>query len=185
MTTIRQRIAALALVPMLMGAGALVFAQTAQARSTSCGSKSRHYSVRDGSIAVRIASIDLHGEACTNGVDIESSALAKELSQTSPGIAAGMITGLSQPYRTSFNGGGFAGGSFGYSIDGTNRACLSHWTAIFCSITETFRIHLHVTMRNALFTGARGRNEVVIHHRVFHFTWTWRCTNRACAIRLS
>lgn len=92
---------------------------------------------------------------------------------------------MGNPYRTGFNSGGFSGGSASYRADGTTRDCLPGGITIWCSYTENWKITGHVAMLNGLIVKPWKSNQILLHGRVFEFTWAAMCANSVCGARFS
>jgi hypothetical protein len=93
-----------------------------------CPAFSKHFSIRDGSIPINIASTDIHAEVCTNGGQITSSSAQSSEDDTGPGDAAGFVVSVKAPYRTQFNSGGFTGGGASNEFVLNRRVFRYTWT---------------------------------------------------------
>jgi hypothetical protein len=155
------------------------------AASTTCGSTMKHWAIQEGSVPLKVRWVELRIEVCTDGSELTSSSATSDKDTTGTGTTAGFVVGASDPYRTSFDSGGFGGGSTGFSADGATRDCLPGGITVFCSYTDDWRVNGHVAMLNALNIKASGPSEIAVNRRVFQFTWSAGCTNRACKTRFS
>jgi hypothetical protein len=152
--------------------------------SVSCGSKTRHLSIRDGGVSLRVGWVELTVEVCTDGNSITSSSAAVDGNTTGPGDASGFDLHFGSAGRDYFDGGGFNGGAVGYTTNDSLRDCVPY-VLTFCSNSENYYVHSRVDMLNGLNVRATDSSEMVIHGRVFKWGWWWACTNSACGVRLS
>jgi hypothetical protein len=154
----------------------------ASATSTQCKTSHAHWAVTEGGVSIRIAWIEMYLEACTDGRHLTSTAAWTDSGMTGPGIAAGFVFSLGSPHRTSFSDQGFGGGEAGYTAKGTAKNCANHWVRVFCSPTEDYQVHVHLTMASQLYTHPPGTNWWTINGRYFLFVFTAKCTNDACGL---
>ena len=168
---------------VLLLLGLTVYLSPAADASISCTSRHVHYAIRDGSVAVRVGWIEMGYEVCYNGSthNMTMTSAWSDSDETGPGKAAGFILKFSNPYRTSFRTDGLNGGFFGYTAKGSLRDCISHWISLFCSSTETFKVHVHVDMWGRHITPKPWF--FTLQGRRFSATWTHRCTNKVCGVR--
>lgn len=178
-----RRFIAIALSTALVLTGVVGFAGPASA-SVSCGSKTKHWAIRDGSVDIRVGWVELTMEVCTDGNSITQTSASVDGDTTGPGDASGFDLHFGGTFRTSFNSGGFSGGTIGYMSKDTLRDCLPY-ILTFCGSTETYYVHGQATMQSALVTRASSSSDLVVHGRVFKMTWVWKCTNSVCGVRLA
>jgi hypothetical protein len=175
----RQRLLAGVLAFCAVVATSLVAAPAASA-TTYCGTYTKTWYLSDGSVPVRLMVIRTHLEVCTNNYDITSTAESTEYSFTGPGILAGWQGSYGDAYRTGFTS------SIGawYHASGYLRDCMSHWTRLFCSLTESYFVNSSVVLTPILVIYP-GPGQLRIGRRVFTFSFTPHCGNSACRVRFN
>lgn len=180
-----SRIATSLMTFLVLIASTMVVTAVDANASISCVSRTRHWSVEDGSVSVKISWIELSVEVCTDGNSLTSTASSTNYDMTGPGEAAGFVTKVGSAVRTHFTSGGFNGGYVLYTAGATNKDCIPY-ILTFCGITEDFNVAGSATMLSALIAKTDGStSEVLLHGRVIKFRWGWACTNSACKVRLS
>jgi hypothetical protein len=158
---------------------------TSASAGTTCLTRTRHWAIRDGSVPVNVGWIELHVQVCTNGTSLTSSSGSTDSDITGPGTTAGFVLHVGSTQQTTFASGGFGGGHADHLVNSTLRDCLPGGITVWCSYSENFQVTSHVAMLNALNVKAVKSDQVVLHGRVFEFTWGWKCTNSVCKAKLS
>lgn len=130
-----------------------------------CVTHSKHWDVREGSVWIRVASIDAHLHVCNDAKgNLTSASLSVDSGITGTGKADGYEVNVGGPYEQQS-----ATNASTWVADGNARSCFGIGHFALCSKTSRFQVTAQ----------ARGPNFIGPY-----IMFSYHCTSTKCSIRL-